>query len=228
MITIGQSTRTAKTSIIICALNHLQDLTVPCINALLRNTQQPFELILIDDGSKDGTFDYFRSLTRKAYRNQRPSGATRARNIGLKASQGDYIAILDNDVTVPPGWLGVLIQESGKQRVGIIGPVLTNEMSNMSLPRSDDGLMTVSAIAFACALIKREVLNQIGLLDERLINLGEDTDFCFRAVKAGYRVAITPRLIVPHKSFATRKDVSRAQIDRSMEIFKKKYPGYGK
>lgn len=228
MITIGQYTKTAKTSIIICALNHLQDLTVPCINALLRNTQEPFELILIDDGSKDATFDYFRSLTRKAYRNQKPSGATRCRNIGLKASQGDYIAILDNDVTVPPGWLGTLIQESRNPKVGIIGPVLSNEMSNMNLPRSNDGLMTVSAIAFACALIKREVLNQIGLLDERLINLGEDTDFCFRAVKAGYRVAITPRLIVKHVSFATRRDVSRPQMDRSMEIFKRKYPGYGK
>jgi len=220
--------RSSITSIIICALNHLQDLSVPCISAVMRNTYEPFELILIDDGSKDGTFNYFRSLTRKAYRNDKPMGPASCRNIGLKALQGDYIVFLDNDATVPPRWLGILIQEAGKQNVGIIGPVLSNEISNMNLPRSADGLIDVSAIASACMLIKREVLNKIGLFNERLVNLGEDTDYCFRARRAGSRVCITPRLIVEHVSFATRKDVPniKEQMQKSMALFKRMYPGY--
>lgn len=227
MITVSPE-RAKRTSIIICALNHLQDLSVPCISAVMRNTYEPFELILIDDGSTDGTFQYFRSITRKAYRNDKPMSPASCRNIGLKASEGDYIVFLDNDATVPPGWLGILIQESQKHNVGIIGPVLSNEISNINFSRSSDGLIDVSAISSACMLFKREVLSKIGLLNERLVNLGEDTDYCFRAKRAGFRVCITPRMIVEHVSFATRKDVPniKEQMQDSLALFKSIYPGY--
>jgi len=215
--------RNAVTSIIICALNHLQDLSVPCISNLLANTDGPFELILIDDGSHDETFSYFRNLTRKAYRNRSSKGVAVSRNRGIKASEGEYVVFLDNDVTVPPGWLLFLKREATKPNVGIIGPILSNEMQNLNLPRSADGLIDVAAISGACTFIKREVLDAVGLLDERFTNIAEDTDFCIRARKAGYRVVITPRLMVNHISFATRRDVPRAPMQRSRALFDKMY-----
>lgn len=214
------------TSIIICAVNHLQDLTIPCIRSVIQNTGQPYELILIDDGSQDGTYEYFKSISRKAYRNQSSKGATRSRNIGLRASEGDYICFLDNDVIVPPGWLKVLIQESRKARVGIIGPILTNEKQRYNLPRSSDGLCEVACVAGACMLIKREVFNSLGYLDERLVNFAEDTDYCYRANLAGYRVVNTPKLTVYHRHFGTRKDLSRIHMRESQKIFLEKWKAY--
>jgi O-antigen biosynthesis protein len=213
------------TSIIICAVNHLQDLTIPCIRSVIQNTRENYELILIDDGSQDGTFQYFRSISRKAYRHESLRGVTKGRNLGLSVSEGNYICTLDNDVILPPGWLRILIGESKKDRVGIIGPMLTNQ-PRFHLPRSADGLIDVSEIAGACMLIKREVFNFLGYLDETFINC-EDTDYCFRAILAGYRVVHTPNVLVYHKHFGTRGDLPqiRNRIGESRARIMQKYRG---
>lgn len=214
------------TSIIICAVNHLQDLTIPCIRSVIQNTGQPYELILIDDGSQDGTFQYFRSISRKAYRHERLRGVTKARNLGFRASEGNYILTLDNDTIVPSGWLKTLIDESKKDRVGIIGPMLSNQPDRFNLARSADGLCDVTEVAGACMLIKREVFNKIGYLDETFINC-EDTDYCHRAVLAGYRVVHTPNIVLYHRHFATRKDLPqiRNRIPESRQRIYRKYRG---
>lgn len=212
------------TSIIICAVNHLQDLTIPCIRSVIQNTGENYELVLIDDGSQDGTYEYFKSISRKAYRHGR-QGVTKSRNLGLRMSEGNYMCFLDNDVILPPGWLRTLIEESRKDRVGIIGPMLTNQ-PRFHLPRSADGLCDVAEIAGACMLIKREVLNRIGYLDESFINC-EDTDYCLRAILAGYRVVHTPNVLVYHKHFGTRKDLPgiRNIMQKSSERIMQKYRG---
>lgn len=213
------------TSIIICAVNHLHDLTIPCINSVVQNTGESYELILIDDGSQDGTYEYFRGMSKKAYRHDILKGVTKARNLGLRVSQGNYMCFLDNDVIVPSGWLKTLIAESQKSRVGIIGPILTNQ-PRFHLPISADGLIDVPEVAGACMLIKREVFNRLGYLDEKLINC-QDTDYCFRAILAGYRVVHTPNVLVYHKHFGTRGDLPeiRNRIGESRERIMAKYRG---
>lgn len=209
------------TSIIICAVNHLQDLTIPCIRSVIQNTGENYELILIDDGSQDATYQYFRSISRKAYRHKTPKGVAKSRNLGFRVSEGNYILTLDNDTIVPSGWLKTLIAESKKERVGIIGPWLSAPPRyEKNLQLSADGLYQVYDIPGACMLIKRELVDRIGHLDERYINAAEDTDYCYRAIMAGYRVVITPKVIVYHKSYITRQE--RPQIQTQVSESRRK------
>lgn len=213
-------------SIIICAYNHLHDLTIPSIRQLIANTYQPYELILIDDGSQDETYQFFKTLTRKAFRNARNSGVAKSRNRGMRAAQGEILIFLDNDVFVPPGWLGIILNEHQKLNVGILGGIPSNEHFKLSLPVSQDGLIDYPHVSGACFSFKRLVMDRIGYLDESFLNCGEDTDFCYRAYLAGFRVCSTPRLIVEHKHYSTRGELDQRKIFDCVEKFGKKWQRY--
>ena len=214
-------------SVIICAHNHLIDLTIPCLDHVLQNTLHPYELILIDDGSTDQTARYFETLrVLKTYRNAKPSGVTRSRNIGLMNAAGDLMVFLDNDCLVPERWLSILMDESQKDRVGVIAGIPTTELQRLKATPSADMLLDFAAVSGACMGITRQCLNSVGYLDETLINNGEDTDFCYRAYERGWRVASTPRLVVPHLGGGTRRELNRRIMEKSARRFRKKYYQY--
>lgn len=213
-------------SIIICAHNHLEDLSIPCLDHVLGGTSYPYELILIDDGSKDGTASYFGTLTPKAYKQSKRRGVAKARNLGLQNAQGDLIITLDNDVFVPPGWLNILAEESQKQNVGIVAAIPSNESDRLNAKRSLDGLIDFPHVSGACMAVTRECFDLVGFFDQNLINSGEDTDYCYRALMAGLRVTSTPRLVVPHLAGSTRKDLGKREMERSAMRFRRKYLQY--
>ena len=190
-------------SILVSAKDGLETLTAPCIRSLIQTTRVPYELIGIDDGSRDGTYQFFLENCHKAIR--LPGiGCGASRNVGLLHANGDHIMFLDNDVVLDrPGWLRALLADCGKRNVGIIGPVLTNERMKASLPRSQDGLIDVDEIAGACMLFTRSTFDRLGMLDPAFSMRGEDTDYCFRAKLAGFRVCISPRVLLYHKGGGT-------------------------
>jgi len=206
-------------SVILCAYNHLNDLTIPCIESIRANTFYPYELILVDDGSTDGSMRYFRTVSEKAIRVPRGSGAARARNAGLEAAAGDPLVVLDNDTIVPPEWLTILVQEVQKPGVGIVSAIPSDQVDRLNGKRSQDGLIEYQNVSGFCAAISRQCLNAIGYFDESLIS-GEDTDFCYRARQRGFRIANTPRLMV--KSGGTRRELDK-QTERSARRFIQKH-----
>ena len=142
-------------SILVSAKDGLETLTAPCIRSLIQTTGVPYELIGIDDGSRDGTYQFFLENCHKAIRLS-GVGCGASRNVGLLHAAGDHIMFLDNDIILDrPGWLGVLLAECGKRNVGIIGPVLTNEREKASLPRSRDGLIDVDETALPALHIRQ-------------------------------------------------------------------------
>lgn len=219
----GGSTIRGFASIVIAAHNHLQDLSIPCLDHVLRGTSYPYELILIDDGSVDGTIRYFATLTDKAFHQSRRHGLSKARNLGLSSAQGDLVVMLDNDVFVPAGWLTTLVEESRKPRVGIVAGIPSNERDRLNATPSLDGLIDFPCVSGACLGITRQCFNAVGFFDERLVNNAEDTDYCYRAAKRGFRVTSTPRLVVPHLAGATRRELDKGQMERSARRFRKKY-----
>lgn len=124
-----------RTSVIIVSYNK-RPYTALCLESLLRSDPKPSEIIVIDNGSRDGSVEYladqFASLAEaggvifKLIKNDRNLGACTARNQGLEVASGAYIAFLDNDTAVRTrswlsGLVGTLNQE---ENAGIVGPKL--------------------------------------------------------------------------------------------------------
>lgn len=190
-------------SILVSAKDKLEGLTVPCIKSIHRTVRTPYELIGLDDGSKDATFDFMRRNCHKAIR-LKGIGCGASRNVGLRYAAGDHIMFLDNDIVLDrPGWLSEMVEDCGKDNVGIIGPVLSNESYMAGLSRSGDGLIDVSCVAGACLMFPRSTFDRLGMLDPAFSMRGEDTDYCFRAKLAGLRVVITPRVYLTHHQGGT-------------------------
>ena len=130
-----------RPSIIICAYNHLLDLSVPCIKTARQNTQLPFELVLVDDGSEDRTWAFFGAVADKPVRLPRNSGPAAARNAGIKQATGSFLVFLDNDILVPAGWLRILSEDLQSSRAAILGGIPSDEAWKLhALPRSPAGL----------------------------------------------------------------------------------------
>ncbi|MEW5705489.1 MAG: tetratricopeptide repeat protein [Actinomycetota bacterium] len=206
------------TSIIILAYNQLE-YTKLCIESIYRYTIPPFELILVDNGSTDGTSAYFNSIVgAKVITNKVNLGFAKGCNQGIKIAEGDYILLLNNDVIVTECWLENMIEclESDPS-IGIVGPrsnyvsgpqfievdyksieALHSFAREFNRQGSDKWFDLDVAIGF-CMLIKREVINKVGLLDERYgIGNFEDNDFCMRAKMAGYRIVCAGNTFIHH------------------------------
>ena len=102
------------TSIIIPCWNEIE-FTQQCIPALFRHTRRPWELILVNNGSTDGTGGYFTGIQHAApvpvtvIANATNRGFPAAINQGLQVVRGEYLVLLNNDVVVTDGWLDQLI-----------------------------------------------------------------------------------------------------------------------
>lgn len=212
-----------STSIIIPCFNQLK-YTMKCINSIIKYTKEPYELVLIDNGSTDGTSKYFEKLYQDKLKliiikNSTNIGYGAACNQGIKAATGNYIMLLNNDTVVTEGWLTrMLIVGNNFQDIGIIGP-RSNEVSgaqkivNISYKNEQEmheyaqkravlhlaqGFATNRAVGF-CMLIKKEVVDFIGGFDLRF-GLGnyEDDDICLRARIAGYKIWICNDVFIHH------------------------------
>lgn len=210
-------------SVIICAHNHLEDLSIPCIEHVLQGTSYPYELILVDDGSGDNTIRYFQTYTPKAFRFAKRQGAAKCRNLGLQNAAGDPLVFIDNDAFVPPGWLSIMAEDIQKPGVGILGAIPTTELDRLKARPSPDTLLDFPHVSTACAAVTRRCFNSVGFFDETLMTHGEDTDYCSRARERGFRVASTPRLVVRHLGGITRRHLDKSEFERSARRFREKH-----
>jgi len=213
------------TSIIILTYNQLE-YTKKCLESIAANTPEPHEIIIVDNGSTDGTVEWLRNLAAensdyRVIENKENLGFALGNNKGIAEAKGDYVVLMNNDVVVTPGWLKRLVKVAKrKPQVGIVGP-MSNYVSGPQLVKevtykktSLSGLSKFSK-AFArkhagqtmpywrvvgfCMLIKREVIDKIGGLDGRF-GLGnfEDDDFSLRAALAGFESWIVKDCFVHH------------------------------
>jgi GT2 family glycosyltransferase len=211
-----------------------------------------FELILIDNASSDYSFEtavkLFPRIT--SVKNEANLGFAKANNIGIVASRGEWIVLLNPDTIVTDGWLEALAAcaRAGK-KVGIVTPKLlrkdektidstghsfdfgTGLTRDRGAGEYDQGqyenVQDIPSCSFACALIARKVFDEIGFLDERMMIYYEDVDLCLRGRIAGWRVLYCPRSVVYHSrggltpiSFST---VQRQAVAYRLRIILKCY-----
>ncbi len=217
------------TSIIILNWNGI-DFTKECIASLYNLTKEKFEVIVVDNGSKSGEITELRALKKKGLikkliENKSNIGFSAANNQGLRKAKGDYLLLLNNDTIVTKGWLSEMIKATkADPSIGIVGPHLPESEGSETI--YGGGFVDVSGVARhsfnknaseaeqvggAAIFFKREVFERIGELDEGFSPIYfEETDYCSRARKAGFKVWFTPKSKVIHfGSKITKKQPTR-------------------
>lgn len=124
--------KTDDVSLVVLTRNQ-QDYTWKCLDSLFKHTRQPYEIIVVDNGSTDGTPDLIRSLARKRpeacrrlelISNAENRGFAAANNQGLAAGRGAFRLLLNNDVVVTPGWLERMLAVFRRSpAIGLVGPM---------------------------------------------------------------------------------------------------------
>lgn len=231
-----------KTSIVILTFNQLTH-TINCIDSIRKYTdKETYEIIVVDNNSTDGTVEWLKKQEDiKVILNNENLGFPKGCNQGMAISQGDNILFLNNDVIVTPNWLSNLnICLYSSNYIGAVGAV-TNYASNyQSIPANYK--TTEEMIAFSeknnvsnenqweeklkligfCLLIKKEVIEKVGFLDERFSPGNfEDDDYSFRIRKAGYKLMLCKDAFVHHVGSASFGENQR-QLNNLLYLNKKK------
>jgi GT2 family glycosyltransferase len=203
---------TPLTSIVIAVYNQLA-YTKQCLEAIHKSTLIPFELIIIDNSSSDGTAEFLKGVNASVITNETNQGCAIAWNQGIKISRGLYVVILNNDVLVTPGWLDALIQFIEGTGHGIVSPSVREGNMNYDLLNYSKSFTEICRRAWrpdvsgCCMLIRRSVFDQIGLFDEQFFVGHEDTDFIWRCKSAGFTIGMTGSALVHHFSQTTQNQI---------------------
>ncbi len=214
-----------KVSIIITNYNGGQIL-LDCIESVKKINYPNFEVVLIDDRSKDGSFEKAiknkGKLRLKASRNKTNLGFAGANNAGLKLSTGDYILLLNNDTTVDKNLLRKLVDRMQSDPKIAVAQAKIKMMDNPKILDNAGSFLTrtgflvhwgfgsrdskefdketnIFSAKGACLMAKREVIDKVGLFDDDFISYIEESDFCWRVWLAGYRIIFYPDTYILHK-----------------------------
>jgi GT2 family glycosyltransferase len=200
-----------------------------CLNSLRSQTFRDFEIILVDNGSQDGSPEYVQEHFRevKLVALLKNCGFAGGNNAGIRAASGDYIALLNNDTKVDPAWLTNLLKEAeanpspvgmwASKIVSYDNPGIIDNVGLLMYPDGlgrgkgrlevDRGQYDRPGEAFfpsGCAgLYRREMLNEIGLFDEAFFAYADDVDLGLRARLAGWQCVYVPSAKVYHKYSAS-------------------------
>ncbi len=221
-----------KISIIIANYNG-QEFLADCLESILKSDYSDFEVILVDNNSTDDSVEIIRNQfpQAKLIINKKNLGFSRANNIGIEQASGDAYLLINNDTIIKPDLVKVLSNELfSSEKIGIVGPKiyflekgkdLENQKTiwfaggkidwqkakswHISRNKDDykDEKKEVDFITGCTLMIKKEVVEKIGLLEKKFFAYYEDADWCQRAKKAGYKVLYIPFGGVWHLKSAT-------------------------
>jgi uncharacterized protein (TIGR03492 family) len=196
-------------SIIIVNYNN-RNFLEECLNSIYRSTHKvSFELILVDNHSADDSVEFVKNNfpAARIIENSANLGFCRANNRGLKIYRGRYALLLNTDTVVKDGAFDALVEfMDAHPEAGAAGPKLLNADGT---PQHQGGLFNrkfwlskdpvkVGYVIGAALLVRREVIDKVGGLDENFFFSNDDLDWCRRIRKAGWGVFFLPQAEVVH------------------------------
>ncbi|MBS0560557.1 MAG: glycosyltransferase [Proteobacteria bacterium] len=205
-------------SVVIPTLNE-GSLLAMTTNSILAGTRgAEYEIIVVDDGSTDGSTDFYLRYPNPHVRVVRGGGlgVARARNLGAAAARGEYVVFLDGHCRVSPNWLARFAEALSVPDVAVVGPTFTKLAqptprgcgmfwADWALsqhwfePLDREPPYQVPLTTGACQAFRRDVFMAIGQYDDGFTRWGsEDVEICLRAWLLGYRVAVDPAVTVAH------------------------------
>ncbi|HTO03261.1 MAG TPA: glycosyltransferase [Opitutus sp.] len=231
-----------QVSFIIPVFNQLA-YTQACLSTL-RATLPPglaHEIILVDDASTDSSRDFLRELAPPhiVLLNERNLGYAAANNRGARIAQGEFLALLNNDLVLQPGWFEPMLAAfTHYPRAGLVGNIQladdTGEVDHVGVIFRDGGYpvhyrepLTMAqsrgpyvefpGVTAACCIIRREWFLRVGGFDEAYRNGFEDNDLALRAREDGFVNLVATRSVIRHH--ISRSPGRAAQEYRNAERF---------
>jgi GT2 family glycosyltransferase len=202
--------------------------TLICLESLAALNYTRCDIVVVDNGSSDGSASAIASRFPQVTVLQTGAnlGFAGGNNVGLRhvlTKNADFVLILNNDTQVAPGFLDTLLREAHAQDGRVILGAMTLSISDRSTVQFGGSVWEPSSLHFrwlqgtlqsdmyaadtiesdyiqgSAMLIPIAAIREVGLLDERYYLTYEDTDWCYRARKLGYKLLISTRACVWHK-----------------------------
>ncbi len=204
-----------------------------CLPALARQSYPNVEIIIVDNGSSDGSLAWLAqhhpAVTVIA--NDRNRGFAAANNQGLGAAHGEFMALLNNDTQPEPQWLAALVQAlEADERLGMAASLMLfadrpgvinstgvcvdrcgiswDRAGGRKLSGAEDEPVAIFGASAGAALYRRALFDDIGAFDEDFFAYLEDVDLAWRARWRGWRAVHVPRARVLHAHSATGQEGS--------------------
>ncbi|MGH7033547.1 MAG: glycosyltransferase, partial [Stellaceae bacterium] len=218
--------RTPRVSVVVCTYNAERTLA-PCLESLAKLNYPDYEVIVVNDGSTDGSlaiaerFGYCRIIS------QPNKGLSVARNVGAQNATGEIIAYTDSDCVADPDWLAYLVAKMEVSDLAACGgpnfPPPEDSLVPAAVAVSPGGPTHVllsddvaEHIAGCNMAFRRDALLRLGGFDPIYRAAGDDVDICWRFQDAGYTIGFSPAAVVWH----FRRNTVKAYIGQQR--------GYGK
>ncbi len=204
-----------------------RDDTLACLDSLRRNGYARHRIVVLDNASIDGSAPAIREAFPEVeiVSLAENRGYAGNNNVGIRHAleqRADWIVVLNEDTVLDEHCLERLVQAGESDaRIGIAGPMVyhfdqpeviqsaggvltrTWDAVHIGANERDDGrfvhLRDVDWISGCCIMIRRQVFEQIGLIDERFFYYWEETELCIRARRAGWRIVHVPQAKIRHK-----------------------------
>jgi GT2 family glycosyltransferase len=217
--------RFPKVSVIVCSYNGGQTLEA-CLRSLKKLNYPDYEVVLVDDGSKDNTKEIVSHHPWVKTIHQPNMGLSVARNVGAAHASGEILAYTDSDCMADPDWLYYLVGTllSGDY-AGVGGPNISPPAQNWhqacvaAAPGGPSHVLLTDVVAEhipGCNMaFHRWAFDKVGGFDPEYRKAGDDVDFCWRLQQEGQVIAFSPSAIVWHYRRFTLK------------AFRKQQEGYG-
>lgn len=236
-----------KVSVVLLALNQLE-YTRKCLESIKTHCRQSLELILVNNGSTDGTLEYFQSIPGAiVIHNEKNLGVAAGWNQGMARASGEYILILNNDTIVGPNCIenmvrcaenhpeaGMVVPRSNK----IAGPQMVEGFhynSESEIPalaakiqqQNELSCWEFPRLKGFCMLVPRHVVRQVGNFDERFgYGNFEDDDYSCRVRYSGYTLLVADDSFLFHFGSVSFKDSGidwNKQMIDNMDKFNRKW-----
>ncbi|KUO96285.1 glycosyltransferase family 2 protein [Ferroacidibacillus organovorans] len=228
-------------------------LLLTCLESIHKHTDEPHHIYIVDNGSTDGSVERLARIDcshLNVIANSRNTGYAVACNQGIRAGQSPFILLLNSDVIVTQGWLSPLLEcMNTDSKIAVVGPKMVNQKGLITgagivgtyqnhAPR---GFMEVDApgkyeevedcfsVCGAAYLIRRSLLDTLGLFDENYFFYFEETDYSLNARSKGYRVVYCPKSKIIHLTGQSNKNHEqlRNYFTVSEHYFRKKWSHLG-